>query len=264
MLALKMPTPMRFQSTHARFDAIICDIDGCLSPESSTPFDLESLAGVAQHNVRARARGDRPILTLCTGRPQPFAEAMSRLVSNTTLPLVAENGVWLYDPGTNRYEMDPAITREHRHSVRDAAAWLDDEYGARGVQQQPGKSASISLYHPDTAFVKSIMPAIRDRFEHEGWPLRVSMTWFYINCDLSHVSKGTGLDRLMRSTGLSRDRCAGIGDTPSDLAIRDRVAWFACPANAAAELAARADMIATGNEARGVLEILGAICPSAT
>ena len=254
-----------FQTTHARFDAIICDIDGCLSPETSGPFDMESLAVIAEHNRRATRDRDRPVLTLCSGRPQPFAEAMCRLLHNTTLPVIAENGVWLWDPATNEFLMDPAITREHRAAVREAGAWLEEEFGRTlpnrmGVSQQPGKGASVSLYHPDAAYLRSICPRVTEEFARRGWPMRVSMTWFYINCDLEHVNKGTGIARLMERTGLKRERLAGIGDTLGDELIRERVAWFACPANAAAEMRERADFVASAAEARGVVEILEMLC----
>lgn len=248
-----------FQTSHPRFDAIICDVDGCLSPETSAPFDVESLARIAEHNARAVRDRDRPVLTLCTGRPQPFAEGMCRLLQNTELPMIAENGVWMWDPVTNEFLMDPAITREHRRAVREASAWLEEEFGPRGVSEQPGKAGSVSLYHSDTEYLRSICPRIEQEFANRGWPMRVSMTWFYINCDLKHVNKSTGIERLMERTGLRRERLAGIGDTAGDELIRQRVAWFACPGNAAVEIRTKADFVANQNEGRGVIEILRAI-----
>jgi hydroxymethylpyrimidine pyrophosphatase-like HAD family hydrolase len=247
------------RAEHARFDLIVSDIDGCLQPESNTPFDLDSLTRIALWNKAAAERGDRPVLTMCSGRPQPFVEAMCKLLHNLTAPCIAENGVWLYDPATNEYEMDPAITAGNRAAVREAAQWLEQEYGPRGVTQQPGKAASVSLYHKDTGVLKRISPEIEREFQARGWPLRVSMTWLYINCDLKHVSKATGMRRLLERAGVEPARAAGIGDTMSDLAIRQSSAWFACPANAAAEIKAHADFVAKGNEARGVVEILGEI-----
>ena len=239
-----------------RFDLIICDIDGCLQPESSGPIDLAEIARVAEDNLRAASHADRPLLTLCSGRPQPFAEAMCKLLHIYGVPCICENGVWLYDLATNRYEMDPAILPEHRRAVRDASEWIESEFGRHGVTEQPGKAASVSLFHADTDYLKSIAPRIAAEFTRRGWPFRVSMTWFYINCDLAHVSKATGIDRLVARTGIARDRLAGIGDTASDMAIRDRVAYFACPANAQPEIKAVADYISPFAEARGVVDIL--------
>ena len=239
-----------------QYDAIICDIDGCLSPEASEKFDVASLARVAQHNRLAVERGDRPILTVCSGRPQPFAEAISRLVANTMMPCIAENGVWLWDPVTNVYEMDPAITPAHLKMIREAADWLHAEFGPRGVTQQPGKAASVSLYHSDTPFLKSIAPQVEAEFARRGWPLRVSSTVCYINCDLKHIDKGTAIDRLTARTGLRRERLAGIGDTAGDKFIADRVKWFACPANAVAAIKEHAHYVSPQAEAEGVVDIL--------
>ncbi|MCW5753755.1 MAG: HAD family phosphatase [Phycisphaeraceae bacterium] len=237
-------------------EAVICDIDGCLAPESSGPMHAEVLARIARWNRASIERGG-PILTVCSGRPQPFAEAMCRLLGNDRLPCIAENGVWLYDPKTNRYERDPAITPEHLQAVHEVARWVEQELSPRGVVMQPGKSASVSLYHPDPEYLRStIRPIVETAFRVCGWPLRVSMTWLYINCDLAHVSKGSGIDRLCAAAGLQRDRLVGIGDTLSDEAIADRVAWFACPANADPRLKARAHFLASEPEAMGVLEIL--------
>lgn len=240
-----------------RFDAVISDIDGCLTPETSDPIDAARLAEVAAHNRRAHAEGDRPVLTVCSGRPQPFAECICRVLGNRTLPCVAENGVWLYHPADNRYDRDPRITPEHLAAVHEARLWVERDLGPRGVVMQPGKEASISLYHPDTEFLRSLETPVREAFARRGWPLRVSMTWYYINCDLAHVSKATGLERLCAATGLRHDRLAGIGDTLSDMTIREHVAWFACPANADERLKAAADYVSPHAEIEGVLDILG-------
>jgi hydroxymethylpyrimidine pyrophosphatase-like HAD family hydrolase len=242
-----------------RFDLVIADIDGCLGPEGPAAMDVASLAKVAEHNHLAMERRDRPIVTVCSGRPQPFAEAMCKLIGNMVAPCIAENGVWMYHPGKNLYLMDPAITAEHKRVVREASEWLAEEFGPEGVEQQPGKSAAVSLYHSDTGYLRSIAPVVEAEFKRRGWPMRVSMTWLYINCDLEHVTKGTGVDRLLKSVGVPKERVAGIGDTTGDRPIRERVGWFACPANAQEEIKGEADYVAEGNEAVGVVEILSCL-----
>lgn len=243
-----------------RFDAVICDIDGCLGPETHGPLEAPRLAEVSAYNKRAHADGDRPVVTLCTGRPLPYAEAMARLIGTKTLPVVCEMGVWLWHSDTNVFDRDPNITAEHVLAVHAAQAWLETEFGAgnpRGpVSQQPGKACSISLYHPDTGYLKSLEPGLRDEFAARGWPFRVSSTWHWINCDLEHVSKATGIERMMAHTGLSKDRLAGIGDTMGDLAIREHVAFFACPANADDRLKPHADYVSPHEDVAGVLDIL--------
>jgi len=239
-----------------RYDAIICDVDGCLGPESTAPLDAAALAALAAHNAFAEAKQDRPVLTLCSGRPQPFIEALCRLLSNTTLPVIAEMGVWLFDPRGNKYLLDPAILPEHIAAVRAAERWVERELGPKGVVIQPCKTASLSLWHADTAWLMTLKPRLVEVFAREGWPLRVSSTVAWINCDLAHVNKDTGISRLIEITGLKKERLAGIGDTLGDMAIRRSVAFFGCPANAAPELAQHADYVSPRREVHGVLDIV--------
>lgn len=239
-----------------RYDAVICDVDGCLGPERSEPLDAHLLAQIADYNRVAHERRDRPVVTLCTGRPHPFAEAIARLIGNTSLPIICEMGVWLWWGDGNRFERDPAITPDDLHALHQLTEWVEAEYGPKGVLQQPGKTGSTSLYHDDTDYLKSLMPALEAKIAAERWPFRVSDTWLWINLDLKHVSKATGIERFMAHTGLTRDRLAGIGDTMSDKAIRDHVAHFACPANARPEIKAHADLVSEHDEVAGVLDIL--------
>jgi hydroxymethylpyrimidine pyrophosphatase-like HAD family hydrolase len=242
-----------------RFDAIICDIDGCLAPESVAPLDASALAAIAGHNRRAIESGDRPVLTLCSGRPQPFVECLCRLLNNTAVPCIAEMGVWVFDPRDQGFHLDPAITPGHLAAVREATRWIERELLPRGVVIQPGKTASISLWHADTPTLWTYKPLLADTFAREGWPLRVSSTVAWINCDLGHVNKDTGIARVLAMTGLSRDRLAGIGDTLGDLAIRRSVAWFGCPSNAVRELRKQADYVSPRPEVEGVLDMLGVL-----
>lgn len=235
-------------------DAIICDVDGCLGPESHAPLNAPALTRIASYNQRA-AKGGAPVLTMCTGRPQPYVEALVRLLA-VPVPAVCEMGVWIYDPRDNTFHMDPAITPEHVAMIRAAQTWIERELLPLGVAIQPGKNASISLWHRDTDRLMALKPRLVETFEREGWKLRVSNTVAWINCDLAHVSKGSGLDRLFAMMGYRKERLAGIGDTMGDMCIRDRVRVFACPANAAPDLKAKADYVSVKENIEGVLEML--------
>lgn len=242
--------------TSGRFDLVICDIDGCLSPESHAPMNGPALMAIAEHNRRAIAERDRPVVTLCSGRPIGFVECLTRLTHNTIVPCIGENGVWIWRPQDNSFECDPAITEEHLEIVHEARKLLRSLYQAKGVIQQPGKTASVALYHPDTNYLRSIRTDIANAFEARRWPIRVSMTWLYINCDLLHVNKGTAIDRLFAETQIAPERTAGIGDTMGDRFIAERVGWFGCPANAEAEIRNIASWVSSHHEVHGVLEIL--------
>ena len=239
-----------------RFDAVICDIDGCLGPESTASFDIEKLLQIRKWNDRAIATGELPVLTVCSGRPLPFAEALCRVIGNTQLPAICENGVWLFDPKHHAYERDPAIDALHVHAVHETQAWIERDLMPRGFLFQPGKSASISLWHQDTERLRELCPRLVEKFAAEGWPFRVSMTVAWINCDLAFVSKSSGLRRFVEKTGLDPARLLGIGDSASDLAMKDYCSVFGAPANAAPDVLRLADFVSGGHEIDGVLDIL--------
>ncbi len=243
------------------YDLVIVDIDGCLTPEGLEEVDRDALGRIVHYNRRARDSGDRPELTLCSGRPQPYVEALGRLLG-IGVPCIAENGVWLYDPATNAYRIDPGITRGDLDAVARITGWMRDRYGASGAAIQPGKTASVSLYHADHQWLVARLDEIASHCRAEGFPLRVSMSWFYINCDLVHISKATGIGRLLEANGLARERLAGIGDTMGDAAIRERVAYFACPANADERLRLLADYVSPLAVAQGVVDILERMLPT--
>ncbi|MBB6431634.1 HAD family hydrolase [Algisphaera agarilytica] len=254
-----MPEPL-FQNVAGRYDAVLCDIDGCLLNEAGGPLDLVALNKIAEHNVRAKTDRDRPLVTVCTGRPLPFSECMCRLIANDVLPCVCENGVWVYDPSVNGYHLDPAITNEHVDAAVAFRRWCLDVYADQGVSSQPGKNASVSLYHRDPDFLESIKPRLAEACAEHGWPFRVGGTWNYINCDLEHISKATGIDQFLKRTGLDPKRLAGVGDTKGDIAIAESVAWFGVPANRDPAIDAHATYISPLEQADGVVDMLERLC----
>lgn len=238
------------------YDLIISDIDGCLSPEDSSPLNLVKLSQIAEHNRLAFEKNDRPKLTLCTGRPIPFAESLCRLLQNPSIPCVAENGVWLYNPSCNGYLMDPSITDKQLEMVHEAELFSLKTYRNEGLTLQPGKSASVTLYHPDPMVLQRIAPQLQQQFDQNGFEFRVSLTLFYINCDLPQITKASGIDRLLEMTGVDAERTAGIGDTSSDLAIAQRVETFGCPANAIQSVKEAAHFVSEYEQIDGVLDFM--------
>ncbi|QDU70313.1 HAD hydrolase family protein [Mucisphaera calidilacus] len=243
-------------STNRRHDVILFDVDGCLVAEHTEILNIPALARVAEYNRIAIEQRDRPEITLCTGRPQPFAECMTRLLGNLDLPIICENGVYLFHPREHRYDMDPAITDDHITAIEDAKHWVLHTFAKDGLTIQPGKEASFSPYHAHPPALDPMIPRIREEAEKRGWPIRVSRSWNYINCDLQHISKRTGIARFFDATGLRHDRAAGVGDTLGDTAIAEAVDWFACPNNADPKLKEHAHFVARQDEILGSLEIL--------
>jgi hydroxymethylpyrimidine pyrophosphatase-like HAD family hydrolase len=115
----------------------------------------------------------------------------------------------------------------------------------------------VTVIHHDAGYLHTeLLQVIRRAVADHGWPFQVATTWTCVNLTLAHVSKGLAIRRTMEELGLDRARCAGIGDTMGDLAIRGEVAWFGCPANALEELKPHANAVSESPLARGVVELL--------
>lgn len=241
-----------------RFDVVFCDVDGCLLPEVTEPADLIALAAVAEHNARAVRDGDRPVVVPCTGRPQPFCEAVCKMLGRLGgIPAICEHGGWRYYFEEHRWVIEPGVIPADRAAIRDAERWVEDELGPLGCFLELGKHTGLTVLHHDVAYLHGeLLPGIERAVSERGWPFQVATTWTCVNLTLSHVSKGLAIQRTIDEFGLDRSRCAGIGDTMGDLAIRREVAWFGCPANALDELKPHADAVSESPLARGVVELL--------
>lgn len=77
----------------------VLDIDGCISHPFETP-DWESISEIRELNRLSREVEEIPSLSLCTGRPFPYAEAVAQWL-DIRLPFVFESAV-LFEPDTHR------------------------------------------------------------------------------------------------------------------------------------------------------------------
>ena len=246
---------MTFRST-GKYDLVICDIDGCLSPESHAPINIAGLSKIAEHNRLAIQDCDRPVVTLCSGRPIGFVECLCRLIQNTLIPCIGENGVWLWRPNDNSFECDPAITDQHLEVVHEARKLLRSLFQAKrgdsatgevsigGVVPSRYRFSPVNRVHDcrrvsetglaDPSFDDVALHQLRPSARQQG------------DCDRSTAD----------SNGNTTERIAGIGDTMGDRFIAERVSWFGCPANAEAEIKKAATYVSPHDEVEGVLDLL--------
>ena len=238
---------------------IVADIDGCISPEASVAWDLEKFARFAAFARDAAARRDGlPPLTLCTGRPQPYAEVLAKIF-DIRLPIVCENGAVLYTLTDNRSRFGPGVTDAKIASLRAVRGFIETELFPKFPEAvyQFGKEAQLSVFSARPEIFVAMQEAIEAfvaREKHE--PLIISPSHFYLNISMEGVNKGTTLRALFEELGVSGAEAAGIGDTVGDLPLREAVGFFACPANAQPEIKAVADYVSPFEDIAGMLDIL--------
>ena len=104
----------------------VTDIDGCLA-EPYEPYDLEGLGTLRR--LADEAQG--PTLSICSGRPYPYVEAMTQALDLTT-PVLFEAG---------RYRIEPAAARLKKHwrgQVQGLRHGLDVGVGPPRTDRQGG------------------------------------------------------------------------------------------------------------------------------
>lgn len=241
---------------------IVSDIDGCISPEESVAWDLDSFAELARLS-RAASAGTSllPPMTLCTGRPQPYVEALMKIL-DIRLPVICENGAVIYDLPENLAQYAPNVTPAKIAGLRHLRQFIEEailpapEFA--GSVLQFGKEAQMSVFSKDP----SMFPAMRKQLDafvsaHSDVKVVISASHFYLNISLAGVDKGSAIRKVLSDLKIGHDEAAGIGDTEGDLPLREAVAFFACPANATPDVKKVADYVSPYPSLRGILDILG-------
>lgn len=238
---------------------IITDIDGCISPEESTPWDMPPFMELVKISRDASAgRSGLPPITLCTGRPQPYVEVLMKLL-DIRAPAICESGAVFYTLHDNHARYGPGVTKEKILGLRAVRAFLETDIipNYPAVLIQFGKEAQLSVYSERPQLFEEIQPRIEAFVKKSGGPrVHISPTHFYLNISLEGVDKGRALRALIDELGVSSAETAGIGDTEGDLPLREVVAFFACPANARQAVKDAADYVSPYPAVEGVLDIL--------
>jgi hydroxymethylpyrimidine pyrophosphatase-like HAD family hydrolase len=238
---------------------IIADVDGCLTPEESIAWDLEHFAQFARRAREASAGvSSLAPLTLCTGRPQPYAEVLMKLL-DVRAPAICENGAVFYTLADNRAWYARGVTEEKLLGLRDVRAFIETELlpAQPAAVLQFGKESQISIFSDRPEVLPPMQPLIEGYARRSGGPdLVVNCSHYYLNISLAGIDKGAAIGELLEVLGVGRDRVAGIGDTEGDLPLREAVGFFACPANARQAIKAVADYVSPHPLLEGVLDIL--------
>ena len=92
-----------------RIEVFACDIDGCLAAAGHAAYDLAALGRMADLNALSRVSADVPALTLVTGRPHAYVDAVTQVLG-IDLPVSFENGAGLATRRPYRAWLAPEAT----------------------------------------------------------------------------------------------------------------------------------------------------------
>ena len=230
-----------------------------MTSEESAPVDMERFAALCRLSREASAgRGAIAPLTICTGRPQPYVELLTKLM-DIRFPTICENGAVLYDLANNHARYAPGVSQDKLAGLRRVRGFIETDVLPKyeNALIQFGKEAQLSVFSETPDIFMAIRPLI-EQFNraHNGPELVISASHCYLNISLAGADKGSAIRHVLQQLGLKRQEVAGIGDTEGDLPLQREVGFFACPSNSTPEVKKVADYVSPYPTIAGLLDIL--------
>lgn len=242
-----------------KFSLIVSDVEGCVIPADRSRWDLEGLAALAAYNDQARL-GNVPPLTVCTGRPAQFVDAIGQAIG-VFVPAICENGAVFYDPKTARLE--PLFPLEELERFRAIYRHLEETWVRNGwVRLARGKEICVSLIPVSNrwADIREVHQELSEKLLRDLKidPASVHLTYSAGAVDITPlgVDKGSGVKKLLEHLGVDAGTVIAIGDGGNDLPMFKLCGLSAAPANARPEVMRAADYVAPQSETQGVLDVL--------
>lgn len=237
-------------------ELIVLDCDGVLSIGEAQPFNLKLLARLAKLNRRARAGEAVPAVTLNTGRPSAYVEAVMQAIAGWQ-PALYENGAGMYFPQNYRFKTTPLLTAAHQETLREIIDQIDQHVVQPGLAYwQPGKQVCHTLFAHPPGTIEQIMPLVKSIVAGISDEFLAVPAVLALNIYPAGINKGSGLRWLSAETGVPPANIAGVGDSSGDVNFLSIAGYAAVPANATADVKAVAHYIAPTRDADGLLDIL--------
>jgi hypothetical protein len=207
------------------FKALACDFDGTLASDDRI--------GPAIRDALERARKAGLRLILVTGRT--FFE-LTRVCDSIELfdAVVAENGAVVYYPGS-------AMIRDQGPPVPGR---LLAELDRRGIYYQVGR-VIVGTARGDESGVNEALAAAgvtRDLIYNRAALMLLP----------AGVSKGSGVQHVLRFLGLSPHDVLALGDAENDLPLFDACGFSACPGDSLPAVKERVDWVFPGAHGDGI------------
>ncbi len=236
----------------------ITDLDGCVTDPFITP-DWKAFSKVRQMNLNSHFDDNIPPLTICTGRPMPYAEAMAQVLG-IRLPFLFESGGGMYDVINNKLTWNTALTKQREQEVIEIKEWAKD----RLINKFPSsiseftKFTDIGIINPDPKVIYECRDIAEDYIGANYPHFEVHFTEVSVNIILKKANKGEGIKMITEHLGYQLSEIAYIGDSSGDIPGLQIVKLPFAPANAA-DSVKQVARVMRGTSTDGVLEAYHAI-----
>lgn len=208
----------------------ITDLDGCVSVPFETP-DWELLSDIRRLNEQHIHDRAVPPLSICSGRPQPYVEAVAQWL-NVQHPAGFENA-GIYNVQRNELELLPAFNSEAAQQVKELKEWLQREIVSNhsGMIVEFTKKMDAGIIHSDKEAIDVAFPLIQE-YVTEHYPLfEVHKTDVSVNVILANNNKRNGILKICELLNIEPEEVAYIGDSSGDIPGLKLVGYPYAPAN---------------------------------
>ena len=234
----------------------VTDIDGCLSTPYE-PYDLEGFSTFRRFVDDAGLPTEEhptPAVSVCSGRPYPYVEAITQALG-LTVPVLFEGGGGRFDPVAAQTTWNPALTDEIEAEIEEVRHWFVTEcVPGTKMSIDHAKRTQAGIVSPDPEEITAVRPRT-EQFVAENVPdLRVFSTDVSVDVVPPGITKRTGLDWLTDHLGVDMSEVAYIGDADSDLEALSAVGTSFAPANADEEVLRTVDVVTAGSVLDGTLD----------
>lgn len=211
----------------------ITDLDGCVTDPFFTP-DWEAFSKIREYNLHSKDDSTIPPLSICTGRPMPYAEAIAQVLG-IRIPFVFESGGGMYDVANNKITWTPALTDEAKKQVLEIKEWSNKHLikAYKGSIPEFAKFTDIGIIHQNTNEVNEMYEKSVEYISTNYELFEVHNTEVSVNIILKQANKGEGIKMLCKHFGLGLDEVAYIGDSSGDVPGLKIVGTPFAPINAA-------------------------------
>lgn len=195
---------------------MVLDIDGCMTKGFYQPYNLEIINTLKSYNLRAKIDRAFPALTVCSGRPQPYVEAVLQMLEGY-YPAIAEHGGLLCDIKNLRIEPNPIVPPGYLQEIYQLKAGLQ-KAKTRGVHYfvEPGKETQLTIFPRGNTSIDDIAAIVQSVIDETGMNYNMHVSPRCINIFPEGLHKGQGIDWLSSVCDIPLENMAGIGDTEHD------------------------------------------------
>lgn len=210
----------------------ITDLDGCVTHPFVSPH-WEAISEIRKLNQESKQNGLIPPLTICSGRPMPYVEAVAQWL-DIDLPFLFESGGGAYDVKTNELLWHPEFTDDRLVEVEEIKHWLGEEIIKKfhGTIPEFTKYTDAGLIHQDPLVIEEMLDLIEPYIDSQHKHFEVHHTDISINIILKMANKGEGIKWLCKTLGIPTSEVVYIGDSSGDVPAFKTVGLSYSPSNA--------------------------------